>query len=95
MRLIDADAFWLGQARVLASELRAKGPFIYSRDNIDNIIKCCPTVDPVQHAYWVEVEDDEQGVAYHCSCCDEWVFYNKGFRFCPHCGAKMEVNTND
>lgn len=89
MRLIDADIFFdiLGNGFYT----RLYGPMVYEYPTISEALASCPTVDPVQHAYWVEEKDDEQGVAYHCSCCDEWVFYNKGFRFCPHCGAKMDA----
>lgn len=39
---------------------------------------------------------------YKCTNCDDYVnfgaygdYYSKDFKYCPHCGAKMEVITND
>lgn len=88
MRLIDADIFFDKLGDGFYTQLY--GSMNYPYGKISRALNACPTIDPVKHAYWIEENDDEQGVAYHCSCCDEWVFDNKGFRFCPHCGARMD-----
>ena len=85
--------------------MRKARSFVYNQPTVEVVkyghweespcLNACPTIDPVKHAYWIEENDNEQGVAYHCSCCDDWVFDNKGFIFCPHCGASMDGDVNE
>lgn len=55
-------------------------------------IKCAPAADvaPVVHGRWGRATD---GVV--CSACDEYfyalLFDHKKFQYCPHCGAKMDL----
>lgn len=66
---------------------------IVERQDIDNI----PTanVQEVKHGKWVEngLEEKEGEVMYircfRCSECNGKV--NEKFKFCPHCGAKMDA----
>lgn len=41
---------------------------------------------------WVRMDVDHK-TFYYCSECH--LHYEYPFNFCPHCGAKMEVQTND
>ena len=42
---------------------------------------------------WIIDKDDNRGwdrVRYYCSECHDWQTYGRT-KFCPHCGARMEV----
>lgn len=68
------------------------------------VISEMPAVDaePVRHGYWIPVET-ETGVAaygvyemtvmnYKCSECGGLIdISEKDFKYCPHCGAKMDA----
>ena len=88
MRLIDADAL----------------PKEISWDKIENTafwetINEQPTIDaePVKHAHWIpdERETGEGSNTYKCSACGEIQMLiegtpnENGWKYCPHCGAKM------
>ena len=53
--------------------------------------------EPVKRGKWdCECEDDMFEYAI-CSCCkwdsgEAWEYAKKRFRYCPNCGAKMEVD---
>lgn len=74
-------------------------------EEVDKIIRNLPAADvqPVRHGRWVEVkgftgveafgyrEECVDGLA--CSVCGKEVDVSEGyFRYCPNCGAKMEVS---
>lgn len=52
-----------------------------------------PSVSPQQRTgRWIAVENDEMKIAgYYCSECDLPMETENQTRFCPNCGAKMEV----
>ena len=67
-------------------------------------IKCfveqMPTVDaaPVVHAHWEEWWPGDcalimtgEEMLYRCSACDAKYPDVEGFKFCPHCAAKMDL----
>ena len=95
MRLIDADAL----KQTFCAEC-------------DHSIKCedcdidyhfehlAPTVDPVKHGHWIEVqrihETDHTAIC-ECSLCGDTVWVYDGQRawnYCPNCGAKMDEVEN-
>ena len=60
-----------------------------------------PTVDPVKHGHWIEVqrihEKDHTAIC-ECSLCGDTVWVYDGQRawnYCPNCGAKMDEVTHD
>ena len=61
-------------------------------------IKAIPAVDvaPVLHGRWFDPESDDGGYEWHCSCCGfpvRVLLGPPGYRFCPGCGARMDVGT--
>lgn len=55
-------------------------------------IKSLPTVEMVEaiHAKWTDAADY---VTYKCSNClqySSWDIEGKPYRYCPHCGARMD-----
>ena len=85
MRLIDAD---------IMMELVGRLPFRNNED-IKNFIEVQPTVDaePIRHGRWKKICENN----FKCSECCAWyvttVFEEeiKDFRYCPNCGAKMDL----
>lgn len=54
----------------------------------------CPIADvaPVVHGRWIEQEKYTFGVMYDCSICGNRILDNgHSWNYCPHCGAKMDV----
>lgn len=87
MRLIDADALDLDREVELADHWK-------TAHEIANCVKYAPTVDaaPVVHGRWEPLKNLEW--LYKCSLCgDEWGAAAKmvPMRFCPSCGAKMDL----
>lgn len=88
MRLIDADEL----VEKLGKEYRMKGAK-QVKGNFMNYIYHAPTVDakPVVHGRWVNDCDCP-----HCSAClgkAAW-FFRYGYyepKYCPKCGAKMDL----
>ncbi len=105
VRLIDANAL---KARLRS--LVATGGHKYYRKGMDdtlhhhmpNIIDDQPTVDvhPVVHGRWERFETISGNIGVLCSDCN-WRDYNHGrfngnlFSYCPHCGAKMDLEVAD
>ena len=104
MRLIDADAF---DRELVAYEFDAAMnrcadedrpftliPMEYPTESIREMLKKQPTIHKeLRHGRWMEKEDQIQ--VYYCSRCGytvglEWLIY----KYCPVCGAKMEVDDN-
>jgi len=63
----------------------------------DNRLENCP-LEPVKHGHW----DGKGFESVRCSVCGITVdaingipWANIGFKFCPHCGAKMDEVTED
>ena len=89
MRLIDADKF-LSIMKVLNCNL-------LNLKDIENYIKIYGTVDPEslrKHALWMKITcsflESENNAAYVCSNCG-WYRGDLRFKYCPNCGAKMDL----
>ena len=105
MRLIDADQF---KAKLLSfMDRKATTPSDTDciLDGVLNLLEEQPTETSeswVKHGHWIFVKDVvayiKDMVSYiKCSECGGdicWV-NTKRPKYCPSCGAKMEVNTND
>jgi DNA-directed RNA polymerase subunit RPC12/RpoP len=70
------------------------------KDRIDEWLKNLPPAEPEQKTgHWIANEDYDGEVYYTCSRCEEpWATIDgtpqeNGMRYCPHCGAKMEGET--
>lgn len=102
-RLVDADAL----KELIANNVYPVQDAFNDRDygmfwtgGIEKAIDDAPTVDPVKHGHWVEVqrihETDHTAIC-ECSLCGDTVWVYDGQRawnYCPKCGAKMdEVET--
>lgn len=91
MRLIDADALLRKWQDVLNENADEKGTVAYiTFELFIDRLKEEPTIDavPVMHGRWVN-----NGIPYSmlsgCSVCG-CTYGSSGFRYCPHCGAKMD-----
>ena len=99
VRLIDADE--------LSNKIQDEYHGSYSEIQIapyqiDRMIDDMPTVNtkPVVPAHWMlcEYEIGEGSNVYKCSHCGEVQVLidgtpkDNGWRYCPHCGAKMDSN---
>ena len=95
MRLIDADKLmedfpirihrYDKEHGNLHFVLGVESVMEYINDNM-------PTIEPVKRGKWVKGEHDWS--VRHCSVCAGYVhpvLDISRFRYCPHCGAKMEV----
>lgn len=86
MRMIDADA------------LLDRIPNLYERREVSRWVDEAPTVDavPVVHGRWKE---DPSGYGFWiCSACgfvSEASAANVLYKFCPHCGARMDGKDGD
>lgn len=88
--------------------IEAIKPLLYSDNCVSTLINM-PAVDavPVVHGWWSEkrwMTDDDWGVINHraivCSACKGEIADGEQTRYCPNCGAKMDVtqtttNTNN
>lgn len=104
MRLIDADKTKEVLTKLLYETAlnNSGGASLMCEDIAENRLETwiglVPTVDaePVKHGLWIW--DDE---GYHCSECFFHAYGNTlecmdgTYRFCPNCGAKMEVADHD
>ena len=94
MRFIDADELKDHQFHGCYTDIHiASNTDAYMlgwNDAIDAIVKCAPTVDavPVKHGHWAGIDDN----VWECDVCG-WIYEDDEpyYNFCPHCGAKMEV----
>ena len=82
---------------------------LYKATDIYNVIKSAPTADVVEvrHGKWVETQEPlgwRDVDCAECSVCHEnWIIdedssiddYECMWHYCPHCGAKMDGDTND
>lgn len=88
MRLIDADALC---EECCGSIIKCVG--------IGCRVPTMQTLDAdlVRHGRWeLHGNDDTLGCSYFCSLCganydEEWFEENMPFRYCPKCGAKMDL----
>ena len=102
MRLIDADALvdTIKDKIAVDKEIYPDDEFSrFSRvgmRSVIGIIKNQDTVDPVKHGHWIFT-----GRTYKCSnCClkednaveaDSCDLPILNFKYCPHCGAEMDI----
>ena len=87
MRLIDADAlkkYVNDHSTSWLNEWDTAGVFL--------AIEKTPTVDTkeVKHAYWRDCFQDSY-LCSHCKYTVPKVDYGHKYPYCPHCGAKMDV----
>lgn len=83
MRLIDAD--------LIEELLGCEDEDIYCKETIRE----APTIEavPVVHGEWIKSQSMPRSAK--CSECKCWITRHSvnelWFRYCPHCGARMEV----
>lgn len=62
-------------------------------------VKNAPAADvvPVRHGHWIEIEDGKIGHLRECSSCEEWALFYYGYtaKYCPNCGARMDLKDGD
>lgn len=66
----------------------------FSRDNLSQIINSIPTADvePVRHGKWIrKVENDGYAMSLCSDCSFPVHIYWGESKFCPACGAKMDL----
>lgn len=54
-------------------------------------------VQSIKHGQWNEIYHDNENYSASCSCCQEPTVRRVWFRpydFCPHCGARMDGDSN-
>ena len=82
---------------------------LYKATDIYNVIKSAPTADVVEvrHGKWVETQEPLGWCDVDCAecsvCHESWIIdedssiddYECMWHYCPHCGAKMDGDTND
>lgn len=90
MRLIDADVLKAKQQEdadlfIGDDTLSGKSRRDEALNAIANIVNA-PTIDPVKHGYWIDLNDD--GSSWKCSVCGEVQCCNSNY--CGDCGAKMD-----
>ena len=88
MRLVDGDALSKETGK-LWSEM-PDGEELSKE--LMKAINHAPTVDaaPVKHGRWVEETDRVNH--WHCSnCIVVWGVTHRAFKYCPNCGAKMDL----
>lgn len=72
-------------------------PCEYIKEDVLSCIDRVPAADvePVRHGKWIKRTD--MRTAYTCSCCDKLLFCDTyiDFNYCPNCGAKMDLESED
>lgn len=88
MRLIDADALLYDLEIVPLT-----GDGGVDANDLDDIIKRQPTVDPVKPGRWILEWETEDTRMLRCSECRMVFNVGKGRdgNYCPNCGCRMEV----
>ena len=94
MRLIDADALGIGNAK---REVFEKPEYADGWNAAIEIIENAPTIDavPVVHGRWEKADNLKP----KCSVCGKFRLYAwpdyKICDYCPNCGAKMDLEVDD
>lgn len=93
MRLIDVGAMSKKTAEALAQAVIDGKPWPYREALLcaKMMLDVIPTVDaePVRHGKWMFHNDDYRPWV-TCSECGHFRFNTNKTTFCPHCGAKMD-----
>lgn len=94
MRLIDVDELKKRATKVMFRDAPECGEFdAVAVDDID----CMPTIDPESlrpTGKWEPTTVPFMNECVDCSVCGYRTIYGNGFKYCPHCGARM-VNDDD
>lgn len=100
MRLIDADA-WDGFYKKKTDKLEQYDHYDLGYwtaiDNVDDWVSVQPTIDAVEvvHGRWelVEFQSSPFGLdqEHQCSICGTPADFEFLTRYCPNCGAKMDL----
>lgn len=91
MRVIDADAL-IGALHNVAFEDGTDREIVY------RCIELAPTIEERKTGKWIPQYVSKPhwtGFAiscYTCSCCEQYTIPSCRSEYCPHCGAKMEVD---
>lgn len=94
MRLIDADNL-IKDIEIAKSTHRYEDIgcrcFRRGMDRAIRIARQQPTVAPVKHGRWINIDAkfENMYVAHQCSICKN-EFLGDASNFCPRCGAKMD-----
>lgn len=96
-RLIDADEAikwqWYGNTNSI----------LYRQYAVE-VLENAPTVEavPIIHGYWIDMqEDDATGGMWRCSVCSSDRYFDImtpaecGCYYCPNCGAKMDLKSEE
>lgn len=96
MRLIDADALFPNGVFIVNADYPTK-----SLDELLHRIWNAPTIEaePVKHGKWIKSKDDWFSLDFiQCSLChEEWCIeveegvVTTSYKYCPNCGAKMDL----
>ena len=100
MRLIDADALAAyfekkKVERMPDGKLRYSGVTIRALDMFLEFVAIAPTIkaEPVKHGKWIQPDKEHEfNDLYRCSKCyylGDW--HDIGKKYCPNCGAKMDL----
>lgn len=86
IRLIDANA--------LHKEVTSFDHSVIYKDWVQSAIASAPTISdvaPVVHGQWIPTQYPFMAECEDCSECGYRTVYGHGFKFCPSCGAKMDL----
>lgn len=95
MRLIDADAL-VQMPWVLPNRMTRDTALECFR----NIVSEAPTIDaePVRHGRWVKENIRRKSYLRLCTACGKIAYFcgtGCSYKYCPHCGAKMDGGSED
>lgn len=87
-KYIDADKFisYLGFENTEEERDENVGKIVTLQDFDSQIAE---DVQEVKHGKWVSTENALGEIEYHCSECDNYLFFLL-YNYCPYCGAKMD-----
>ena len=92
-RYIDADAL----AKFIDyGHLNNPDEKLYSENDIREMIDMMPTItEPVRHGKWIKADSQQyfrkHYPAFTCSECGQRKDNQKIWNYCPHCGARMDL----
>ena len=81
LQMIESTAMWNRSFSVLYEDIEGMKPY---------------DVAPVVHGRWVEHEFEDEpcfGTEYECSACGKFQYGDS--KYCPNCGAKMDLEVRD